>query len=206
MSDDKVYKVRTTRLQRLFRLIRSVLDPRALGHAAKLVNYYNTTHVTELRQATKGQGLMISPTASFANGRNIVLGNRVHIGANSSLWAGPGTGRIVLGDDVLIAPGVMVTAANYRFNDGSPVNDQAMDEGDITIGADVWIGYGAVILAGVTIGEGAIIGAGALVRADVPPRAIAVGNPARVIGSRLASSAEVHVGPADAVPDSASSI
>lgn len=203
MSDDKVYKARTTRLQRLSRLICSVLDPRALGHAAKLVNYYNTTHVTELRRATKGQDLRISPTASFANGRNIVLGNRVHVGANSSLWAGPGTGRIVLGDDVLIAPGVMVTAANYRFNDGSPVNDQAMDEGNITIGADVWIGYGAVILAGVTIGDGAIIGAGAVVRADVPPRAIVVGNPARVMGSRLAPSAEVPVGVAGVLPDPA---
>ena len=43
------------------------------------------------------------------------------------------------------------------------------------------LGSGAVILAGVTIGEGALVGAGAVVTKDIPPRTIAVGNPARVI-------------------------
>lgn len=184
MTTDQVYKAKTTRLQRLFRLIRSILDPRALGHAAKVLNYYNYTHVAELRKATRGKGMMISPTASFANGQNIVLGDRLHLGANSSLWAGPGKGRILLGDDVLIAPNVMVTAANYRFDDGSPVTDQAMDEIDIVIGSDVWIGYGAVILAGSTIGDGAIIGACAVVRGEIPKGAVAVGNPARVVRYR----------------------
>lgn len=184
MTGDRVYKAKTTRLQRLFRLIFSVLDPRALAHAFKLVGYYNATHVTELRKAAKGRGLRISPTASFANGQNIVLGDRVRIGAHTSLWAGPGTGRIILGEDALLAPGIMITAANYRFNDGGPVTDQAMDEADIVIGRDVWIGYGAVILPGVTIGDGAIVGAGTVVRKDVPAGAIAVGNPMRVVGQR----------------------
>ena len=49
-----------------------------------------------------------------------------------------------------------------------------------TIGSDVWIGSNSVILAGVTVGHGAVIGAGAVVTKDVPPYAIAVGNPAKV--------------------------
>lgn len=191
MTDDRVYKAKSTKLQRLVRLIGSVLDPRALAHGFKLIGYYNATHVAELRRATKGSGLRISPTASFANGHNITLGNRVHIGANTSLWAGPGSGRITLGDDALLAPGIMITAANYRFNDGSPVNDQPMDEADIVIGRDVWIGYGAVILPGVTIGDGAIIGAGTVVRRDVPAGAVAVGNPARVVGRRHGADGDV---------------
>jgi virginiamycin A acetyltransferase len=52
--------------------------------------------------------------------------------------------------------------------------------GDTVIGNDVWIGRDAMIMPGVTVGDGAIIGAGAVVGADVPPYAIAVGNPARV--------------------------
>lgn len=54
-----------------------------------------------------------------------------------------------------------------------------------TIGNDVWIGAKAVIIDGVTIGNGAVIGAGAVVTKDVPPYAVAVGVPARVIKYRF---------------------
>ena len=54
----------------------------------------------------------------------------------------------------------------------------------MTIGDGAWMGAGAKILDGVAIGDGAIIGAGAVVRDSVPAGAIAVGIPARVVGSR----------------------
>ncbi|MEC5344245.1 CatB-related O-acetyltransferase [Brenneria populi] len=57
--------------------------------------------------------------------------------------------------------------------------------GDINVGNDVWIGYGATILSGVTIGDGAVIGAKSVVTRDIPPYAIAAGNPARVIRKRF---------------------
>lgn len=184
MSDDKVHKVRTTRGQRALRFLASLADPRALAHAFKVMNYYNYTHVAQVRKLARGKGVAISPTASFANAQNIVLGDRVTVGANVSLWAGPGQARIVLEDDVLIAPNVMITCTNYRFNDGSPVTSQAMKEADVVIGRDVWIGYGAVILPGTRIGAGAIIGANALVRGEIPARAILAAPPAGVIGWR----------------------
>ena len=53
------------------------------------------------------------------------------------------------------------------------------------IGADVWIGHGAVIKAGVKIGVGSIIGAGAIVTKDIPPYTIAAGNPCRQIRPRF---------------------
>lgn len=55
----------------------------------------------------------------------------------------------------------------------------------IVIGNDVWIATNAVILPGVTIGDGAVIGAGAIVTKDIPPYAVAVGVPARVIKYRF---------------------
>ncbi|GIN97130.1 acetyltransferase [Siminovitchia terrae] len=53
------------------------------------------------------------------------------------------------------------------------------------IGHDTWIGHGAIIQPDVTIGNGAIIGSGAIVTKDIPPYAIAVGVPAKVIKYRF---------------------
>lgn len=170
--------------QRLARLVFSTCDPRAWLHILKLVNFYNYSHVAPRRRLTMGKGINISPNAGFNHAERIVLGDRVRIGARCQLWAGPGLGRIVVGSDALFGPEVMVTAANYRFNDGSPVTEQVMEEGDVTIGRDVWIGARAIILPGVSIGDFAIVGAGAVVTSDVPPKAIVGGCPARAIGER----------------------
>ncbi len=61
----------------------------------------------------------------------------------------------------------------------------ATTRGDVSIGNDVWIGADALILSGVRIGNGAVIGARAVVARDVPPYAVVVGNPARVVRQRF---------------------
>lgn len=55
----------------------------------------------------------------------------------------------------------------------------------VTIGNDVWIGHGAVVLPGVRVGDGAVIGANAVVTRDVEPYTIVAGAPARVIRRRF---------------------
>ena len=86
--------------------------------------------------------------------------------------------RITIGDDVIIARDVVI-----RDNDGG---HQILTEGyqaaaPVVIGNHVWIGQGAMIMKGVTIGDGAIIGAGAWVTANVKPRAVVMGDPARMV-------------------------
>ena len=179
-------KVSLNRGQRLLRLITSVLDPRAYLHALKLINYYNYSHVAPLRRVTRGAGAAISPNAVFSHPERIFLGDRVRIGARCHLWAGPSHGRIEVGDDCLFGPDVLVTAANYRFNDGSPVTDQKMDEADVRLGRDVWLGARVIVLPGVQIGDYAIVGAGAVVTKSIPQGAIAIGAPAKVFGQRSA--------------------
>ena len=59
------------------------------------------------------------------------------------------------------------------------------NKGDIVIGNDVWIGYGATIMPGVHIGDGAIVATGSVVTSNVEPYAIVGGNPARQIRKRF---------------------
>ncbi len=61
-------------------------------------------------------------------------------------------------------------------------------KGDVLIGNDVWIAFGASILSGVHIANGAVVGANAVVSKDVPPYAIVAGNPAKIIKYRFSES------------------
>jgi acetyltransferase-like isoleucine patch superfamily enzyme len=58
-------------------------------------------------------------------------------------------------------------------------------KGKIVVGNDVWIGDKAIVLSGVTISDGAVVGAGSVVSKDVPPYAVVVGNPARIVKYRF---------------------
>ena len=58
-------------------------------------------------------------------------------------------------------------------------------KGDINIRNDVWIGANATVMSGVTINSGAVIAAGAVVAKDIPPYAVVVGNPGRIIKYRF---------------------
>jgi acetyltransferase-like isoleucine patch superfamily enzyme len=55
----------------------------------------------------------------------------------------------------------------------------------VVIGNDVWIGHSALLLAGIEVGHGAVVGAGSVVTKNVPPYAVVVGNPARIIKYRF---------------------
>lgn len=183
-SQRPVYKKRLSKLQRGLRLILSSLDPRAWMHLIRLINYYNYTHVTPRRRLHFPAPSFISPTVNFANPDRIEAGRGLRLGAGCYLWAGNAEARIRLGCNVMFGPEVIVTASGYKFNVGSPVTDQPMEEADVVIGDDVWVGARSIILPGAQIGSGAIIAAGAVVRGEIPPMAIVAGIPARVVGQR----------------------
>ena len=89
-------------------------------------------------------------------------------------------GQLSLGDRVSIAPKCAFILMSHPNN--SHIRQHIKTKpAIITVGHDVWIGTGAIILPSVTIGEGAIIGAGAVVTKDVPSFAVVGGNPARIL-------------------------
>jgi len=65
------------------------------------------------------------------------------------------------------------------------MDEDITSKGDISLGSDVWIGTQSVVLSGATISDGAVIGANSVVNSFVPPYAIAVGSPAKVVKYRF---------------------
>jgi acetyltransferase-like isoleucine patch superfamily enzyme len=100
-----------------------------------------------------------------------------------------GHGGLQIGDDVRIAPNVMIMPMNHSFaNPDVSIRNQEIQAQGITIEDDVWLGAGAIVLDGVTIGKGSVIGAGAVVTRDIPPYSVAVGVPAKVVKKRGGAS------------------
>lgn len=121
-------------------------------------------------------GAVIGTDCNLCDGvfveNDVVLGDRVTVKCGVQLWDG-----ITVEDDVFIGPNATFT--NDRFP-RSKVYPEAFARTLVRRGAS--IGANATILPGLEIGAGAMIGAGAVVTRSVPPNAIAVGNPARIVG------------------------
>ncbi|MFB9378533.1 acyltransferase [Kineococcus gynurae] len=164
--------------------VRRLLDPRSWLHALRMVDFYAANHVAQVRALRAGPGLRMSPSASLRNGERITLGTEVHVGERCCLWAGDSSGRITLGDNVLLAPEVFITASNYGTRRGEPIMYQAKREAEVVVGRDVWLGARVLVMPGVRIGDEVVVAAGAVVTKDLPSGCIAGGVPARVIGWR----------------------
>jgi maltose O-acetyltransferase len=89
---------------------------------------------------------------------------------------------IAIGDDCQVGPNVQLLTA-YHPTEPEPRRAKLEAAAPITIGDNVWLGGGAIVLPGVTIGDNSVVGAGAVVTEDVPADVVAVGNPARVVRS-----------------------
>lgn len=124
-----------------------------------------------------GKEVLVMPPFQCDYGYNIHLGDRVFINFNCVILDG---GVVRIGSNVMLAPGVLINTPQHPVDPDERRTALEYVE-PVNIGDDVWIGAGAVICPGVTIGDGCVIGAGAVVVKDIPPRSVAVGNPARVI-------------------------
>ena len=127
------------------------------------------------RFASVGEDALIRSPFFCDHGHNISLGAGAFLNYNCIILD---VEPVSIGRGTAIGPAVQILAADHPRDPG--LRRQKVRFGrPVTIGANVWIGGGAIILPGVTIGDDAIVGAGSIVTRDVARGARVVGNPAR---------------------------
>lgn len=135
----------------------------------------------------KGENLWITAPFFVDYGNNIYFGNNCEVNMNCTFLD---DNAIRIGNNALIAPNVQIYTAFHPTNAldrfGEPKEDGSFafcktQTAPVTIGNNVWIGGGAIIMPGVTIGDNVVIGAGSVVTKDIPDNTIAYGNPCRVM-------------------------
>jgi len=163
--------------------------------AKKLMREYNKADTTNpevlngyLKQllGSMGENVWIWAPFFVDYGENIHLGNNCEINMNCVFLD---CNTITIGDNSGIGPNVQIYAVAHPVNPQERLSKS--DDGSfsfwkaftapVTIGSNVWIGGGSIILPGVTIGDNTTIGAGSVVTKSIPANCVAVGNPCKVI-------------------------
>ena len=141
------------------------VQSRIIGNGTQIWQY-----VVVLPNAVIGQDCNICSHCLIEN--DVILGDRVTVKSGVQLWDGS---RI--GDDVFIGPNVTFTNDKFPRSKQYP---ETFSTTEIDTGAS--IGANATILPGIKVGRQAMVGAGSVVTRSVPPNAIVIGNPARIVG------------------------
>ncbi|MBC6315780.1 sugar O-acetyltransferase [Listeria grandensis] len=154
--------------------------------AAEATYYYNTTKESEAAARRSileallgkvGDNVTVKTPFKLDYGYNIELGDNTFLNYGVTILD---CNKVTIGKNVLIAPNVQIYTAKHPLDPDMRLMDKESAL-PIVIEDNVWIGGGAIILAGVTIGKNSVIGAGSVVTKSIPPNAIAVGNPCRVV-------------------------
>ena len=123
-----------------------------------------------------GDTVWLQPPFYCDYGANILLGERVFFNFNCIVLD---VCLVKIGDYTMFGPAVQIYTATHPMNAALRRSQEFAKP--IEIGADVWVGGGAIICPGVTIGSRCVIGAGSVVTKDIPDDVFAAGNPCRVI-------------------------
>lgn len=123
-----------------------------------------------------GNDVFFYPGVSVDIPETISIGNHTHIGENVHLRGG---GAIIIGEWCQIANNSIIVTGGHPIDGGRYYGRSIFY--DISIGNNVWIGSGAIILPGVCVGDNSVIAAGAVVTSSIPSNVLAGGLPARKI-------------------------
>jgi len=187
-SKEKMSLVEKTQMdtsEKLRIVFKSIFSFNFIRSLASSFAYYLFEHVYWKFDITTKGVYRVHSTTSIRNAKNISLGFDARITTNCTIWAGK-TSKIIIGDNVLIGPGVQLHASNHGHELGKgPMTYQERVEKDIILGNDVWIGGNSVVTAGVVLAEGIIVAAGSVVTKSFNEKNIIIGGvPAKKIVQR----------------------
>ncbi len=143
-------------------------------------HYYVEPNPAQLGKFGKNASLGIP--ADLKKPQNIYLYDHARIGCRSTIMT-TGNSKFIMKRESGAAEGLTVITSNHKQRLGTfrtGANDDNVYK-DIVVEEDVWIGINVTLLSGAHIGRGAIIGACSVVTKEIPPYAIVVGNPAKVV-------------------------
>lgn len=124
-----------------------------------------------------GKNCVVEQPLFCTYGYNTTVGDNFFMNVNGRLMD---SGKITIGNNVFIAPNVSIITEEHAMD--PVIRAEGLEyTHPVTIGDNVWICTGAIILPGVTIGDNSVIGAGSVVTKDIPADSLAVGNPCKVI-------------------------
>ncbi len=168
-------------------IIRHTFSPRFLVSLIYSFAYHIHEHVVWRAQIHAEKDVRIHATASIRCAQNVYVGKNSHINHLCCVWADANS-QIVLGDNVLMGPGVGIFSSNHSMIKGRPMTFQERKEASIVIGDDVWLGAHSVVTAGTHIANGVVVAAGAVVTRSIAQEGVIVGGiPAKIIGERPAA-------------------
>lgn len=171
----------------LWEVIRHTFSLRFLVALGYSFAYYIHEHVAWRATIHAKGDVRIHATASIRNAQNVYVGKNSHINHLCCIWAGTNS-QIILGDNLLMGPGVCLFSGNHSTLQGQPMTFQERKEESIVIGDDVWLGAHSVITAGTQIANGVIVAAGAVVTRSITQENVIVGGiPAKIIAERPAA-------------------
>jgi acetyltransferase-like isoleucine patch superfamily enzyme len=135
-----------------------------------------------------GKGFTAGRDISLAAVDRLEIGNNVYLAKGCWLNA---IGGLKIGDEVVMAPYVVISTNKHGFRDGS-VRFGGAHPCPVEIGRGTWLAAHSVVAGGVTIGCGNLIGANAVVTKNTPNHVIVGGVPAVVIGPRTDNPSEIN--------------
>ena len=128
-----------------------------------------------------GEGVIIEAGFHCDYGNQITVGDRTFININCTVLDAPIVeGVITIGNDCLIGPNVQLLAVSHAVEPKQRLQKENF-AAPITIGNNVWIGAGVIVLAGITIGDNSVVGAGSVVTKNIAENTVVAGNPAAKI-------------------------